>query len=126
MVTIVTETEQVVKRDDECNDKSGNNGNDKINVNGYFSEDDLHVLEIKDPDNAHKCTSISGLCVNCDKNNACTFIRGFAVLLKDRFAKPIVDCELSIYSCDDYPGKNDDCVYCNYPKTKRIEVNACQ
>lgn len=127
MVVIVTETEQVIKRDDECNDKSGNKGNDKVNENGYFSEEDLHVLEIKDPDNTHKCISISGLCINCDKNNACDFIRSFAILLKENPAKPVVDCELSIYSCDYYPGKDDDCVYCKYPKKVRTnEVSVCQ
>lgn len=115
---MMTETEQV--------DKNDGKDDNKVNENGCFSEDDLHVLEIKDPDNAHKCVIISGLCVNCDKKSACDFIRGFAVLSKDRFAKPIIDCELSIYSCDDYPGKDDDSVYRNYPKNKKIEVNVCQ
>lgn len=115
----MTEMERVVKDDDK--------GNNKVNENGYFSEDDLHVLEIKDPDNSHKCISISGICVNCDKKGACDFIRGFAVLSKDRSAQPVVDCELSIYSCDDYPGKDDDCVYCKYPKKVLTnEVNTCQ
>lgn len=113
------ETEQVTKGD--------NKGDSEGNENGRFSEDDLHVLEIKDPNNTHKCTSISGLCINCDKNSACDFIRGFAVLSKYESAKPIVDCELVIYSCDDYPGKNNDCVYCNYPKRVRMnEVKVCQ
>lgn len=113
----MTETEQV--------DKNDGKDDNKVNENGYFSEDDLHILEIKDPDNAHKCVIISGLCVNCDKKNACDFIRGFAVLSKDRSTQPVVDYELSVYSCDDYPRKDDDSVYCNYPKNKKIGANVC-
>lgn len=115
----MTDTEQVAKGD--------NKSDSKVNENGYFSEEDLHILEIKDPNNSHKCTSISGLCVSCDRNTDCDFIRGFAILLKDNMAKPVADCELAIYSCDDYPVKGNDCVYCNYPKKVQTnEVNACQ
>lgn len=130
---IMTETEQAVKCNDENKDKYDDKDrhNDKYSIktneNGCFSEEDLHVLEIKDPDNLHKCISISGLCINCDKKCTCGFIRGFAVLTKDESAKPVVDYELSIYSCDNYPRKDNDCVYCSYPKRVRMnEVKICQ
>lgn len=115
---MITETEQIDK------------GGDKANENDSFPEGDLHSLEIEDPDDVHKCVSISGICVNCDKKSACDFIIGFATLSKDMPAKHIMDCELSIYSCDNYPGKDDDHVYRNYPKKVRasetnISVGEC-
>lgn len=90
-----------------------------------FSGDEFHTIEIKDPDNIHKCISISGLCVSCDKRRVCDFIKDFADFLKNiESTKRIVDCELSIFSCEDYPGKEKDeeegSVYRNYPKKTEV------